>query len=164
MPAELRRISSCSTFFYKWVGPTVWLLGLAAVAITLAWSNGMWGALIVFAAIALVACFMFGMESWRLADEVHDAGDALIVRNGKRELRVPLRSIVQVDCSRFGRPTVLTLWLEVPDAFAQRVVFVPMGPWPLFFGRHWLAEQLRLRVRQAQAPHADTEAAEPRPA
>ncbi|MEI2455907.1 hypothetical protein [Lysobacter firmicutimachus] len=164
MPAEPRRISSCSTFYYKWVGPTVWLLGLAAAAITLAWSNGMWGALIVFAAIGLVACFMFGMESWRFADEVSDAGDALIVRKGKRELRVALRSIVQVDCSRFGRPTVLTLWLEVPDAFAQRIVFVPMGPWPLFFGRHRLAEQLQSRVRQAQGLQADTEVMKPRAA
>lgn len=144
-------ISSRATLYFKWVAPTVWLLWVAAIAVSSAWFNGLWGMLIVCGAMALVAGFVFGMESWRLADEVHDAGDVLIVRKGRRKLRVPLRSIVQVDCSRLGRPTTLTLWLEVPDAFAQRIVFVPNGPAPLLFGRHRLAEQLLSRIRHIQA-------------
>jgi len=153
-----QRISSRATFYFKWVAPIVWLLWGGAIAVSSAWFNGLWGMLIVFGAMALVVGFVFGMESWRLADEVHDAGDVLIVRNGRRKVRIPLRSIVQVDCSRLGRPTTLTLWLEVPDAFARRIVFVPVGPAPLFFGRHWLAEQLQSRIRQALEPHADTRA------
>ena len=104
----MQRISSALTFFYKRAFPfLIFPVSIAAGLITAAKSGADLFSLLVFA-FALIIGYA-GMKLiglFDLVDEVLDAGDALIVRNGDREERVPLADIIDVSYKQptFGRP------------------------------------------------------------
>lgn len=60
-----------------------------------------------------------------LVDEVWDAGDALIVKNGNQEDRIALSEIANISQSSFFSPPRVTLTLSRPSRFGGKVTFLP---------------------------------------
>ena len=127
----MRRISSSMTFFYKRVFPAIWfgflLLFMAGPFIAPLFGGSVSGSPMAF---LFVPAFMivFGYFSMKklvfdLVDEVLDDGDALVIKNGHREERVPLSDITNVGYSQYMNPPRITLSLRIPSQFGDRVTF-----------------------------------------
>jgi len=139
----VRRISSKWTFFYKRVIPVIWFGFLALfVAITVfATRRSDQLSLLPFfvVPIVMIAIGYFIMKKlvFDLVDEVWDDGDALIVKNGDRNERVPLTDIKNVSYSPFVNPPRVVLSLRrttiIGDqiAFCAPVRFVPFAASPV---------------------------------
>ena len=132
----MQRLSSKLTFFYKRVFPFVWfgILALAAAATVLGpllvggRTNG--SPLIFLAVLVFMAGFGYMMMkkmTFDLVDEVLDAGDALVVRNGDVEDHIALSNIINVSCSQFANPPRATLSLRNPSRLGDRITFCPVA-------------------------------------
>jgi hypothetical protein len=127
----MRRLSSRMTFFYKRIFPVIWF-GLLVVFMVAPFIAPMIGgsvsgsplAFLVVPAIMIVVGYII-MEKlvFDLVDEVLDAGDALVIRNGHLEDRVALSDIMNVSYSPFVNPPRVTLLLRNPSMFGDRVSF-----------------------------------------
>jgi hypothetical protein len=105
----MQRISSRSTFFTKRVFPVIWF-----------------GFLVFFVAVTLVNKPARGLPVvFDLADEVLDAGDALIVRFGSEQERIPLSEIINVSYVYMTNPPRVTLTLRTLCQFGKEVSFSP---------------------------------------
>jgi hypothetical protein len=127
----MRRISSRTTFWYKWVFPIIWFGGLAAFAVV--------GLLInvtgyrperlpfIILPIVMAAFGYFFMKKlvFDLVDEVWDDGTSLIFRNRGREDRVRLSEIMNVSYSPLINPPRVTLMLRQPSNFGSEISFAP---------------------------------------
>jgi hypothetical protein len=68
-----------------------------------------------------------------LVDEVLDAGDALLIRNGHLEDRIALADITNVGYAQFMNPPRVTLSFRNPGVFGDRVSFcAPVSLMPTF--------------------------------
>ena len=129
----MQRISSRLTFFHKRVVPVLSFLCLALVLITILRSGPDLFSVLFFAIFVFGGyAYMKYLGLFDLVDEVLDAGDALIVRNGDREERVPLADIIDVSYKQptFGRPQLghqhpVTLRLQRPSQFGDEITFWP---------------------------------------
>jgi hypothetical protein len=81
------------------------------------------GFLLVPAIMMIVGYIMMKKLLFDLVDEVLDAGDALVVRNGDREERVALSDIMNVGYSPYMNPPRVTLSLRNPGIFGDKVSF-----------------------------------------
>jgi hypothetical protein len=138
----MRRISSRATFFYKRVFPAIWfgfLLVFAAAPFVFP-SSGQASSLPFFLAPALMVVlgyFLMRKLVFDLVDEVWDTGDALLVRNAKREDRIKLSDIKNVGYSPLMNPPRVTLSLRTPSIFGDSVSFsapvrfLPFSPSPV---------------------------------
>jgi hypothetical protein len=117
------------TFFYRRIIPILWYGMLAALFLAGLFKVLNAGGIsnLPFLAVPL---FM-GLISYRflkkltmnLADEVFDAGDALIVRRGSREERIALADIENVNYIPYMSPPQVTLTLRRPSGFGLNRVF-----------------------------------------
>lgn len=133
----MQQISSRWIFFQKVIYPVFLFgfFGLAPIASIL--TGGFKGGLLPFTfslllPILVVAFLFFIMKKmvWDLADRVFDAGDALVVRFGKQEDRIPLSNIINISYSKLMTPTRITLTLRSPGRFGNEVSFAaPFSPW-----------------------------------
>ncbi len=126
----MTRISSTkATFFYKRIFPFLWfgiLLLIVAFGL-LSPSRDSRASNIPF----LIAPVLMGVVSYRfmqrmvfcLADEVLDAGEALVVRNDGQQERIPLSDIKNVNYQPYMSPPQITLLLRRPTKFGDTVVF-----------------------------------------
>ena len=151
-------ISSRWTFFYKRAFPVFWF-GFLALFVVIALVGGAANKDLVFLAVpcvlALFGFFVFRRLIWDLADEVIDAGDALIVRNRGEEDTVPLSNIMNVSASTLTNPSRITLRLARAGRFGREIVFSPKRPFTLNpFARNPVAEDLIVRVDDARARRA----------
>jgi hypothetical protein len=81
----------------------------------------------------IVGYFMMKKLLFDLVDEVLDAGDALVIRNGHLEERVALSEIMNVGYTPFMNPPRVTLSLRNPGVFGERVSFcAPVSLMPTF--------------------------------
>jgi hypothetical protein len=127
----MQRISSRSTFFSKRVFPIIWFGFLAFIVLTMMriktahnahFSGG------VFIGPVIMAIFGFYIMKklvFDLADEVSDDGDALVVRFGSEEERIPLSEIMNVSYSYMSNPNRVTLTLRTPGRFGKEIAFTP---------------------------------------
>lgn len=124
----MSRISSTMTFFYKRIFPFLWFGGLVLItAIGLVSSRDSQASSIPF----LIVPALMGVLSYRfmqkmvfcLVDEVLDAGDALVVRNGGQEERSSLSDIKNVSHSPYMSPPQVTVSLRRHTVFGDTVVF-----------------------------------------
>src|SRR6266568_4606218 len=108
----MRRISSKTTFFYKRVFPVIWF-GFLAIFMAAPFVAPLVGGSTSGSPVAFLAvpAFMmiFGYFSMKklvfdLVDEVLDAGDALVVKNGYLEDRLALSDIMNVDYTQYMNP------------------------------------------------------------
>jgi hypothetical protein len=137
----MRRISSGMTFFYKRVFPIIWF-GFLALFMGIPFAKSLFGGsvsgppievFIVPAIMMVVGYFMMKKFVFDLVDEVLDAGDMLVIRNGHLEERVALSDIMNVSYSQFMNPPRVTLSLRNPSMFGDRVSFcAPVSLMPSF--------------------------------
>lgn len=137
--AEPIQISSRLLFFWKRVFPVLWYGGLAFGVVT-ALVKGQFKNEPLFAYVFLFGVFCFMVVCgylvmkqfvFDLADAVLDAGDALIVRKGGREARIPFSDILGVHYLRSGPPRV-TLFLQHPSELGDQISFMPPALQSLF--------------------------------
>lgn len=124
----MQQISSRSTFFYKRIFPVILLgfLGLFVVVVFAAKNNQGHPplfALIMPLVMGVFVFFLLRKLVWDLADQVMDAGDALIVRFGNDEERVPLSYIINISYSNMMNPPRVTLTLRAPSRFGREIAF-----------------------------------------
>jgi len=137
----MRRISSGMTFFYKRVFPIIWF-GFLALFMGIPFAKSLFGGslsgpsievFIVPAIMMIVGYFMMKKFVFDLVDEVLDAGDALLIRNGHLEDRIALADITNVGYAQFMNPPRVTLSLRNPGVFGDRVSFcAPVSFMPTF--------------------------------
>jgi hypothetical protein len=126
-----KRISSRNTFFQKKVLPVL-LFGVLAVAVAapLLLTRGgahapPWPALVMPLAMGVIFYVVLRRLVFDLADEVVDEGDALRVRFGADEERIPLAEIINVSYSGITNPPRITLTLRTAGRFGREVTFSP---------------------------------------
>ena len=121
--------SPMTTFLYKRMFPIFWFVivavsffgGLLRILVADPISNAPF--LIVPALMAIIGYQFMKKLAFNLVDEVFDAGDALIVRNGGREERIALADITNVNYFPYGSPPQVTLSLRRSSAFGDTIVF-----------------------------------------
>jgi hypothetical protein len=127
----MRRISSRMTFFYKRILPIFWFgfpVFFMAIPFLAPWTGGTTsgspiGFLLPPAFIIVAGYFMMKKLVFDLVDEVLDAGDALIIRNGHLEGRVALSDVINVGYTQYMNPPRVTLSLRNPSMFGDKVTF-----------------------------------------
>jgi len=135
-----KRISSRNTFFQKRVLPYL-LFGIIAlgVAVPLLLTRGSpnappWPVFAAPLAVAIIIYVVLRKLVFDLADEVWDERDALRVRFGDDEERIPLAEIINVSYSGITNPPRITLTLRSAGRFGREVSFSPQQSFlsPLF--------------------------------
>ena len=135
-----KRISSRNTFFQKRVLPPL-LFGVLAlgVVVPLLLTRGNpsappWPVLVAPAAVMVAIYAVLRKLVFDLADEVVDEGDALRVRFGAEEERIPLAEIINVSYAGLTNPPRITLTLRHAGRFGREVTFSPQQSFliPLF--------------------------------
>lgn len=135
-----KRISSRNTFFQKRVLPPL-LFGVLALGVvvpfvlTRASRNAPpWPVFVVPAAVMVIIYAVLKKLVFDLADEVVDEGDALRVRFGDEEERIPLSEIINLSYSGITNPPRITLTLRSAGRFGREVSFSPQQGFlsPLF--------------------------------
>jgi hypothetical protein len=127
----MRRISSRTTFFYKRIFPIIWfgflVVFMAAPFVAPLIGGSTSGSPMAFflvpAFMIIFGYFIMKKLVFDLVDEVLDAGDALVIRNGHLEERVALSDIINVSYSPYVNPPRVTLSLRNPSLFGDRVSF-----------------------------------------
>lgn len=152
----MRVISSHWTFFYKRIFPLLWFGFLAFFIISGLLVRDQAALdprfLLMPAVMAVFGYFVLRALVFDLADEVVDAGDALIVRKAGDEARIALADIVNVDSSMFMNPPRIVLTLRTPCRFGREIAFSPLANRSLFapFAPNPTAKELIERVDRAR--------------
>jgi hypothetical protein len=115
--------------------------------------------LIPLAGLALLFAYscVFTKRRLEAVDEVLDAGDALLIRNGRQEERIALSEIMKVRYWGFNPPLII-LTLRRPSIFGTRVIFYPPMPesWSVSLGPHKkvpiIVKDLRARISGRALP------------
>ncbi|HEV2135254.1 MAG TPA: hypothetical protein VGR47_13550 [Terracidiphilus sp.] len=150
----MQQLSSRVIFYQKVIFPLFWFgffgFTIAAILFT---SHQKYGAPLsaLIMPILFLVCgyFIFKKMVWDLADRVFDSGDALIVRFGKEEERIPLSNITNISYSKLMTPTRITLTLRNPGRFGSEVSFAaPFSPW--IFSKSRIVADLIQRVDAAR--------------
>jgi hypothetical protein len=136
----MRRISSGMTFFYKRIFPIIWFgfltLFMAAPFVLPMIGGTISGSpmpFLIAPVMMIVGYFFMKRLVFDLVDEVLDAGNALVIRNGPVQERVALSDIMNVGYSQFMNPPRVTLSLRSPGMFGDRVTFcAPVSLMPAF--------------------------------
>jgi hypothetical protein len=117
------------TFFYKRVFPIFWFGFLTLFIIgpgVIAWTSGNAPPPMFFAVpvVMMVVGFVIMKKLvFNLVDQVLDAGDALLVKNGTQQEQIPLSDIINVSYAQLANPPRVTLSLRQPTSFGDKVTF-----------------------------------------
>jgi hypothetical protein len=126
----MKKISSAYSVRLPMIGAVLALVGIvAAMVAAVANARGpiepaMFLPLIVVPIVGFVLYKIFH----DLADEVWDAGDALVVKADSRQVRIPLSEIINVSYCAMMNPPKVTLVLRNPTLFGREVSFVVKRP------------------------------------
>jgi hypothetical protein len=125
----MRRISSGMTFFYKRIFPFLWfgfLLVFLAMGLIAGPQPDAAAALPFLlgpVVMAFVGYVVFKKLIFDLVDEVFDAGDALLVKNGTQEEHIALSEIININYAPLVSPPRVMLSLRRPSVFGDKVTF-----------------------------------------
>lgn len=150
----MKKISSGQTRFLKF-GLPVLLLGVAvAIPSALVLGNRAdavpWVVIVSLPVLmVVVGAVLMKTLVLDLADEVHDAGDHLVVRKGGITERVPLKEIVNISSTVMINPPRVTLTLRKPGRLGKEIVFSPRQPL-ILLRRNPLVTELIERVDAAR--------------
>ena len=120
------RLSSASTFLFKFVFTTVWPAGFALGSL-LAYTRPQLraqGTHIQFLLILVVG----GLILWKFCaglKRVDVDGDALVLSNYRRQIRVPLTEIAGVHQNRLLSIRPITVTFKHPTEFGRSIAFMP---------------------------------------
>jgi len=124
-------LSSKATFFYKRILPAL-IIGFLIIFIfvpipfIVARGTSEYPALLFLAASIVTIVFLsFRMKKliFDMVDEVVDLGDALLIKNGRREARIALSDIVNINYTPLRSPPRVILSLRKPSIFGTEVMF-----------------------------------------
>ncbi len=124
-------ISSRNTLFLKRVLPVllfgVLAAGVAAPLLIVGGRTGAlpWPLLAPPLVLGIVIYLVLRRLVFDLADEVVDEGEALRVRFGSEQARIPLAEIINVSYSGITNPKRVTLTLRSAGPFGRQVTFSP---------------------------------------
>jgi hypothetical protein len=122
-------ISSRLTVYYKRVFPIFWFGFLALFMVGPlffeSWSGQSLQPMffIVPAVMMVFGYFIMKKMVFSLVDQVFDAGDALLVKNGAQQERILLSDITNVSYTPMMNPPQVTLSLRQPTSFGDKVTF-----------------------------------------
>jgi hypothetical protein len=123
----MTRLSSKMTFFYKRVFPALFIVVLLFVTLTpVVAGHGDASPIPFFVVPAVMAVIFYTVMKklcFDLVDEVWDDGDALIVRNGTTQERIPLSGIKNVSYTHLINPPRVTLSLRQPGNLGSELSF-----------------------------------------
>ena len=147
----MRRISSRATFFVKRPLLAIligWLLFVLVDGLVRELISGQLGPLLFLIAPMLMYLsfflFLYFVIKRRglldFADEVLDAGDALIVRNGNREGRIALADVISAT---YSYPYRVALMLRKPSIFGNRIEFLRPQRFLPFLGNRKIDELIK---------------------
>jgi hypothetical protein len=145
------------TFIHKRIFPVLWFGFLAffmaapfVVPLVGGTATGSpVGFLLVPALMMIIGYFIMKKLIFDLVDEVWDAGDALVIRNGHDEERVALSDIINVIYSPFVNPPRVTLSLRNPSPLGDQVTFcAPASFMP--FAKSRIIDELIKRIDAAR--------------
>jgi len=133
----MRRLSSSSTFFYKWVFPLIWL-GLVGFVFVMGFFSPHIRqypppdpVIVAMPIIMLFAgFFLFRRLLGGLADEVMLDGDTLIVKKGDEQLRIALAEVINVNSLSAVNPRRISLRLRNSTRLGRDIDFIPAGRRP----------------------------------
>jgi hypothetical protein len=150
----MRPISSRATFFYKRIFPIIWfgllLLFIANAAFSASRSDQIVPGLFIPIAMIVIGYFVMKRLVFDLVDQVLDAGNALLVRNGGQEERIVLTDIKNVNYAALMSPPRVTLSLRRPCIFGSQISFcAPLRLVP--FSTSPIIDELIERVDAARA-------------
>lgn len=151
----MKKISSGTTFLSKRVFPVLWF-GFLAAFFVMSLAGGAADTdpafLLVPPGMAAFGFVIMKFLVFDLMDEVHDAGDFLLVRDGGRQERIGVHEILNVSASTFTNPPRITLHLRRDSSVGRKIVFSPHKKLSLNpFARNEIAEDLILRVDAARS-------------
>ena len=118
----MRLVSSKMTFFFKRVLPLMWCFGILLFVIVSASYDIEASTLALLIVAMIILVFVFWLRVSNLADEVLDAGNALVVRSGGQEERIALSDIKDIKSLTLGPPRV-RLSLRRHTMFGDTVAF-----------------------------------------
>jgi hypothetical protein len=117
-------VSSKMTFFFKRVLPLMWCFGILLFVIVSASYDIEASTLALLIAAMIIFVFAFWLRVSNLADEVVDAGNALVVRSGGQEERIALSDIKDIKYSPLTLgPARVRLSLRRHTVFGDAVAF-----------------------------------------
>lgn len=155
----MKRLSSDETHFFKRVYPRASLLLFSAITLSPLFTGG-YGtspltplAILGFGLVIVALAWIWFLS--HLADEVFDAGDALVVHIGGERERILLSNVAKISFSRMVKPPHATVQLRKPCKFGTRVAFMPCRPQYSLDWANAVVEDLRARVagaRNAERP------------
>ena len=149
----MKLLSSSTTFLMKRAFPMVWfgfLLLFLVMGTVPALKEGQYAFVLAPLLMAAFGYVLFRKLVWDLADRVEDAGDALLVHRNGRELRLPLRDVLNVSMSQFTNPPRLSLRLRQAGPLGDEIVFIPARRSLNPFKRNPVVEELIRRVDEAR--------------
>lgn len=128
----MRPVSSKMTFFYKRVFPVIWF-GFLLLLIAFGLFSASTSFLIAALLMGVFGYWMMKKVMFNLADEVLDAGNALVVRSGGQEERITLSDIKNVNYSPYMYPPQVTLSVRRHTVFGDTIAFcAPVSIVPLW--------------------------------
>jgi hypothetical protein len=142
----MRKISSSSTVFYKYVFPVIWFGGCGLILALATLPAVVQNQAPIFIVLPPIVMMVIGYILMRalifdLVDEVFLNGDEIIIRNGGEVDQFAVTNILNVDSTVMTNPERITLTLKRPCAFGSEVTFSPtMRFW--MFQRHPIAREL----------------------
>jgi hypothetical protein len=149
-----RQISAASTFFTKWGFLVIWLLLGCTIVVGFARRAGAMPGEQDYLPYLIVigGAVLWWLTCHDLADRVTDLGDYLRVRRGFKTDDISISSIVGARYSTASNPVRLTLELDCPSLFGNKIAFLPVrtGQGGLF-SRNELADELLGRANAARA-------------
>jgi len=143
------RLSSCLTFIFKFIFPSVWLLGFSAGTLSLLMRPNERGIAIPFGVATIIGALLFSKACFPLKS-VFAGRDGLIVSNFIREIEIPYAQIASIDENKWLNMRVTTILLKGDSAFGRELRFQPYTYFTLLFWKdHPAVVELRRRVELA---------------
>ena len=142
------RLSSRLTFFFKFIFPSVWLLGFSAGTLSMLTRSNERGVAIPYGVATILGALVFSKACFPLKTVV-SGQDGIIVSNFIHKVEIPYAQIDSIDENKWLNTRVTTIWLNADSAFGQEIQFQPYAQFLLFWRDHPAVVALRERVRLA---------------
>jgi hypothetical protein len=141
----MQELSSTFSFFYKYLLVVIWVLtfGFGCREILFDFSNFdlNWAKYFCsWVGIALCIALVTGPIKRVSLD---DQRRQVVISNFRRETRVSIAEVEDVDGSTFLSPRLVWLLLKNPTIFGKKIVFLPASRPARGIGKHPLVQELR---------------------
>lgn len=130
----MKKLTSKSTYFNKRIFPILWFGFLGVFILTSLNNTSNGGRLdIVFMIfplfMAVFGYFIMKKLVFDLADEVYDEGEALLIKNKGKEVRIYLKDIKNVSYATMINPPRVTMSIRYHTELGDELSFSPPASW-----------------------------------